>query len=78
MELIKIKSSNIEQVGFEENVKISFNQEPMNVLRVVFNSGYTYDYYKVPKEIYESLLEAESAGMYFHKNIKNKYAYEKK
>ena len=78
MKLVSVTSSNIKQVGFEENQIISFGQESMNVLRVVFSSEEVYDYYRVPKEVYEGLLEAESAGRYFYKNIKNKYTYEKK
>jgi len=78
MKMVKVKSSNIEQVGFEEKVTVSFNKKPMSILRVIFTSGYTYDYYRVPKKEYEELIEADSVGIYFHKNIKNKYDYEKK
>lgn len=78
MELIKVKSSNIEQIGFEENVSISLNQAPINILKIVFTSGFTYDYYNVPKEVYEDFLKSDSIGKYFHKFIKNDYVFEKK
>lgn len=78
MELKKVKSSNIEQIGFEENVSISLNQAPKNILRIVFTSGFTYDYYDVSKEVYEDFLKADSVGKYFHEFIKNDYIFEKK
>ena len=78
MDLIKVESSNIEQIGFDENVKISLNQKPISVLQIVFKSGTTYDYYNVSKETYETFLDAKSVGSYFHKFIKNNYVYEKK
>jgi hypothetical protein len=78
MKLVTVKSSNIAQVGYDEAVGISLNQEPMSVLRVVFANGLVYDYYRVPKEVYEELLEADSAGIYFHKNIKKRYVFEKR
>jgi len=78
MKLIKVKSSNIEQVGFEEGEQISFNQKPVNILRIIFTSGITYDFYNVPKDIYEGLIDAHSIGEYFHQNIKNRFDYEKR
>lgn len=78
MKLITVKSSNISQIGFEEGKTISFNQRPRNILRIVFTSGITYDFYNVPKDIYEDLLDAHSIGQYFHQNIKNRYDYEKR
>jgi hypothetical protein len=77
MELIKVQSSNIEQIGFEENKSITMNQKPINILRIIFTSGITYDYYNVEKEVYEQFSQAKSVGSYFHKFIKNQYQYEK-
>lgn len=76
MEMISVNSSNIAGVGYEDDVYIAMSRK-VSVLRVVFKSGEAYDYYRVPKHIYNALVKADSAGMYFHKNIKNKYNYEK-
>ena len=78
MKMIKVQSTNIDQIGFDEGVKISLNSKPINVLRIIFNSGTTYDYYKVEKNDYENFLNAESKGAFFHRYIKNVYSYEKK
>lgn len=77
MNLISVKSSNISQIGFDENFKLTINSEPMTIMRIVFANGRIYDYYRVEKEVYEDLLKADSIGMYFHKHIKNSYHYEK-
>jgi Zn-dependent M32 family carboxypeptidase len=76
MELKKVQSSNIEQIGYEEKYKITLNKE-VSRLRIVFTSGGIYDYYNIPKEVYEEFLNAKSIGKYFWANIKNKYDYEK-
>jgi len=76
MELKKVNSSNIEQIGYEENHKITINST-MPTLRIVFSNGSIYDYYNVPKEIYEDFLKAESIGKYFWAKIKDKYEYER-
>lgn len=78
MKLVTVESSNISQIGFEEGKSISLNQNPVNILRIVFTTGMIYDYYNVEKETFESLLDAKSVGSYFHKFIKNQYTYEKK
>lgn len=44
-----------------------------NVLSVMFNSGKTYRYADVPKEIYQELIEARSAGKFFQAYIKPVY-----
>jgi hypothetical protein len=40
------------------------------MLEIEFNSGGIYQYYGVPQEIYEGLMNAGSQGIYFHQNIK--------
>lgn len=44
------------------------------VLRIWFvNSGGPYDYYRVPRHVYDGLLRASSKGGYFAANIKDRY-----
>lgn len=77
MQLISVKSSNISQLGFEKNKKLSMSAKSVNVLRVIFTNGGIYDYYEVEEETFNSFLKAKSIGSYFWKNIKDKYTYEK-
>ena len=64
MELTKVESSNINSVGYD-------NED----LLVKYNSGTVYRYKKVPKNIYEEFIKAESKGRYMNSNIKGKYEY---
>jgi hypothetical protein len=77
MKLITVQSTNISQIGFEKNKVMALNQRPINILRIVFAGGNIFDYYNVEKEVYESFLDSESKGKYFHKFIKSQYQYEK-
>jgi len=66
MQRVSVSSSNIRSIGYESESKI---------LEIEFNSGSIYQYYKVPEEIYQNLMNAGSHGRYFRQNIKNTYAY---
>jgi hypothetical protein len=66
MKLIEVESSMIQAVGYDQNLK---------ELQVVFNSGNIYCYTQVPKEEYESLLNADSKGSYMRANIIDTYPY---
>lgn len=63
-----VTSSNIRSIGYED--------EP-NILEIEFHSGGIYQYFEVPKSVYEALMGASSHGSFFHKNIRNKYRYTK-
>lgn len=66
MELKKVKSSNIDSVGYEnENLYIQYQ------------SGAIYKYKNVPKVIYESLIDSDSKGRFMNSEIKNKYLFER-
>ncbi len=64
MDRILITSSNIKSVGYDKDSQI---------LEIEFNNGNTYQYIDVSSYVYQSFLDAESKGKFFHKNIKNKY-----
>lgn len=64
MERTSVSSSNIESIGFEDNV-----------LEIEFKNGSVYQYYDVEEHIYESLMAAESYGRYLAQNIKGFYRY---
>lgn len=39
--------------------------------------GGMYKYFDVPKQVFSDLLSADSAGKYFHSNIRGKFKTEK-
>lgn len=38
-------------------------------------NGITYEFFKVPKKVYDEFLEADSMGTYYHKRIKGKFPH---
>ena len=65
MKLIKVESSNIAKVGYDQSKKI---------LAIQFESGKTYNYADVPANVVLDFLFADSLGKYFNTQIKEKYA----
>ena len=61
-----IDSSLIREVGYDPF---------MEVLTVNFRNGGIYEYIEVPESVYNNLIEAPSAGKFFHINIKNKFEF---
>ena len=51
--------------------------EQTQEMDVVFQAGGTYRYKRVPRSVYEGLLNAESHGQYMHKTVMGKYDYER-
>lgn len=68
MELTPVASRHIAAVGHDELT---------NTLTVQFRNGATYEYEDVPRERYETLLGADSAGTYLHSVIKPNHAGKK-
>ena len=61
-----VESSNLATVGFSDGV-----------LEIEFKHGGVYQYFNVPKTVYEGLMAAESKGKYFHQFIRDKYEFVK-
>jgi hypothetical protein len=66
MERVQVSSSNVESVGFDEDSE---------TLEVEFKNGALYQYFDVPKNVYEGLVGADSVGGYLAANIKGVYRY---
>lgn len=66
MNMIPVSSSNISAIGYEGTT-----------LYVLFNSGSTYAYFNVPKNVYDALMSASSHGGYLASHIKGVYQYRK-
>lgn len=59
-------SSNITEVGYSDEHQI---------LELLFSSGMTYQYFDVPRRVFEELLQADSIGRYVNANIKGSFRY---
>ena len=46
-------------------------------LEIEFRNGERYRYFEVPHQAYDQMLAAESKGRYFHRSIRQTYAYER-
>lgn len=68
MERVKIESSNIESVGYDDESK---------VLELEFKNGNVYTYFDVPRTIYLDFLTSESAGRFAHKYIYGSFVHSK-
>lgn len=66
MERYSVASSNIASIGYDEGSE---------TLEVEFLNGSIYQYYGVPQNMHEQLVQAGSKGMFLNTYIKNAYAY---
>ncbi len=64
----QVESSNISAVKYDPED---------STLYVVFTSGGHYSYAGVPQDVYDSLMEAESVGKFFHASIRNAFQAKK-
>lgn len=62
MERSPVTSSNISEIGFQDGT-----------LEVLFMNGSVYQYDDVPFEAYSALIDADSVGSHFFKNIRDQY-----
>jgi uncharacterized protein len=65
MERNPVFSSTIISIGYDEAAE---------TLEIEFKSG-IYQYYNVPKTIYEQFIESDSKGQFFHLYVKNGFPY---
>lgn len=63
--MYNIISSNINKIGWEWD-----DETKQGVLRVEFKNERTYDYFPVPKSLYDEFWKAPKKGSWFHSNIK--------
>ena len=66
MDRYSVASSNISTVGYDEQFE---------TLEVEFLNGSIYQYYNVPRNLYEQLMQAGSKGRFLNTYIKNAYSY---
>ena len=62
MDRIAVQSSNVASVGYDEMSA---------TLEVGFNDGSVYQYFGVPLDVYEGIMNASSKGSFLNQYIKN-------
>lgn len=60
----RVSSSNIHSIGYQNTT-----------LEVEFNNGRIYQYYNVPENLYNGLMNASSHGSYLASKIINRFNY---
>lgn len=68
MERIPVDSSNIASIGYDEDT---------NTLEIEFHNGGVYQYFDVPFDVYDGMMEAGSKGQYLAQQIKGQFRYVK-
>lgn len=68
MNHISVVSSNLRSVAYDDVNK---------VLEVAFKNGGVYQYFGVPRAVFDALLASGSKGGYLASMIKNRYTYAK-
>ena len=70
---IEADSSNIKRFGWAPAFDLA---QSMGTLVIEFLKGGTYQYFDVPREVFEGMQGAESQGVYLARQIKGRYEYE--
>lgn len=63
-----VQSSNIASIGYDENSA---------TLEIEFLNGGVYQYFDVPKNVYDEIMAASSHGQYLAQNIKGRFRFSK-
>ena len=66
MQRHSVSSSSIASIGYESVAQ---------TLEVEFLGGRVYQYYGVPEPLFGEMMQAPSAGRFFHVYIRNGYPY---
>lgn len=66
MDRVPVASSTIASVGFDDATL---------ALEVEFQNGLIYQYFDVPRAVFDSLLAAESPGGFFNEQVRGSYRY---
>lgn len=68
MKRTPVDSSNISSIGYDEG---------SNTLEIEFHGGAVYQYFDVPLNIYEGIMEAGSKGRYLVQHVKGHFRFAK-
>lgn len=62
----RVTSESIAEIGYDPST---------STLEVLFTSGRIYHYLKVPEDVYDGLMSADSHGKHLNATIKPRYQY---
>lgn len=68
MKRIPVSSSNVQSIGYDSD---------SSILEVEFTNGAIYQYFGVPQDVYDGLMDAASKGTYLHRHVKQAYSFVK-
>lgn len=63
----RLNSSFIRSAGYEPDKEL---------MEIEFVRGHVFEYHRVDQRTFDGLMLAESAGSYFHRHIKGKFAFQ--
>lgn len=66
MQRTLVESTTVASVGYEPEV---------STLEIEFRTGAAYQYFAVPRHIFDGLLGAQSKGAFFNEHIKSRYPF---
>jgi len=66
--MMAVKSSNLNAIGYDQETE---------TLVVEFKGGGRYAYSDVPAEVFMAFQDADSAGKFFHREVKGQYPAER-
>ena len=61
-----VRSSLLSSVGYSIDATLDLE----------LRSGAVYRYFAVPRAVFDRLIAAESKGIYFNRNIRNRFSYQ--
>jgi len=64
MEMIRVNSSAINAVGYDQTTQR---------MRITFEQGHSYDFCGVPVHVYEALMSSSSKGGYYNDHVRDRY-----
>lgn len=66
MEMTPVDSSNVRAIGYDDAT---------STLQVEFLNGSLYQYFDVPRHVFDGLLAADSVGRYLNEYVKGIFRY---
>lgn len=64
MEMIRVRSDAISAIGYDPDTQR---------MRIRFVTGRSYDFCRVPQEVYERLMASVSKGTFYNDRIRGRY-----
>jgi hypothetical protein len=62
----KVTSTAVSEIGYDDKTR---------TLEVLFATGSLYQYFDIPPQEFEALMQSESYGRYLSSSIKGRYRY---